>query len=234
MKSWSLIPILALVALQTGCVTGRRTFDLPVTAVATTPEAGRGVVYIASVTDDRKFENKPSDPSVPSIDGDVNKISAAQKDHMIGRQRNTFGHAMGDISLPVDETVTRKARFLVEQGLRSGGYRVTDDPNASNSVAVSVNEFWAWTTPGFVSLTFEAKIGCLLTVHGADGSTHTAVVRGYGRNLGQVAKDGNWLDAYTPAFEDFVKNLGSAVDQLGLTGTPQATSPHRKSGEPSQ
>ena len=91
---------------------------------------------------------------------------------------------MGDISLPADETVTRKARILVEQGLRSGGYRVTDDPNAPNSVA--------------------------------DESTHTAVVRGYGRNLGQVAKDGNWLDAYTPAFEDFVKNLGSAVDQLGL------------------
>ena len=35
--------------------------------------AGRGVVYIASVTDDRKFENKRSDPSVPSIDGDVNR-----------------------------------------------------------------------------------------------------------------------------------------------------------------
>jgi uncharacterized lipoprotein YajG len=234
MKSWSLIPILALVALQTGCVTGRRTFDLPVTATTAAPEAVRGSVYIASVTDDRKFENKPSDPSVPSIDGDVNKISAAQKDQMIGRQRNGFGHAMGDISLPADDSVRRKVRILVEQGLRSDGYRVTDDSNASNSVAVSVNEFWAWMTPGFWALTFEAKIGCLLTVQGADGSTHTAVVRGYGRNLGQVAKDGNWLDAYAPAFEDFVKNLGPAVDQLGLTGTLQATSPHRKSGESSQ
>lgn len=226
MKFWTLIPILALVAIQTGCVTGRRTIDLPVAATAVTPEASRGVVYIASVTDDRKFENKPSDPSVPSIDGDVNKISAAQKDQMIGRQRNTFGHAMGDIGLPANDSVTKKARALVEKGLRSGGYRVTDDPKASNSVAVSVDEFWAWTTPGFVSLTFEAKIACQLTVHGADGSTHTAVVRGYGKNLGQVAKDGNWQDAYTPAFDDFVKNLGSTVGQLGLTGTPQAASSH--------
>jgi hypothetical protein len=71
-------------------------------------------------------------------------------------------------------------------------------------------------------------------VQGADGSTRTTVVRGYGRNLGQVAKDGNWLDAYAPAFEDFVKNLGPAVDPLGLTGTLQATSPHLGSGEPSQ
>jgi hypothetical protein len=104
---------------------------------------------------------------------------------------------------------------------------VTDDPKASNSVAVSVNEFWAWTTPGFVSLTFEAKLACLLTVHGADGSTHTAVVRGYGKNLGQVGKDGNWRDAFTPAFQDFVKNLNSAIDQLGLTRTAQVTSPHQ-------
>src|ERR1700753_2891269 len=149
MKSWSLIPILALVALQTGCVTGRRTFDIPVTATTAAPEAVRGSVYIASVTDDRKFENKPDDPSVPSIDGDVNKMSPALKDHMIGRQRITFGHAMGDISLPADASVTQKARSLVEQGLLSDGYRVTNDPNASNSVAVSVSEFWAWTTPGF-------------------------------------------------------------------------------------
>jgi len=234
MKSWSLIPILALVALQTGCVVGRRTFDLPVPAAAVVPEASRGSVHIASVTDDRKFENKPSDPSVPSIDGDVSKMSTALKDHMIGRQRNTWGHAMGDISLPPDESVTRKARVLVEQGLRSAGYRVTDDPKAANSVAISVNEFWAWTTPGFVSLTFEAKIGCALTVHGTDGSTHTAMVRGYGKNSGQVGSDGNWQEAYAPAFADFEKNLGSAVDQLGLAGTLHAASSHPSSGEPSQ
>jgi uncharacterized lipoprotein YajG len=216
MKSSFLIPIVALIALQTGCVTGRRTLDLPVPAAAATAEAGRGSVYIASVSDGRKFENKPSDPSVPSIDGDINTMPAAEKDHMIGRQRNTWGHAMGDISLPADDSVTKKARTLVEQGLRSSGYRVTDDPKASNSVAVAVNEFWAWTTPGFVALTFEAKIECQLTVHSADGSTHTADIRGYGKNLGQVAKDGNWRDAYTPAFNDFEKNLGSAVDQLGL------------------
>ena len=234
MKSWSLIPILALAALQTGCVIGRRTFDLPVPATAVAADASRGSVHIASVTDDRSFENKPSDPSVPSIDGDVNKMSAAEKDHMIGRQRNTFGHAMGDIGLPPDESVTHKARILIEQGLRGAGYRVTDDPNAPNSVAVSVNEFWAWTTPGFFALTFEAKIACQLTVHGTDGSTHSAVVRGYGKNLGQVGKDGNWQDAYAPAFLDFEKNLGSTVDQLGLTGTLHAASSHPTSGEPSQ
>jgi uncharacterized lipoprotein YajG len=216
MKSWSLVPVLALLALQTGCVVGRRTLDLPLPAATAAAQASKGSVYIASVSDDRKFENKPDDPSVPSIDGDVNKMSAADKDHMIGRQRNGFGKAMGDIGLPPDDTVTKKARALIEQGLRSSGYRVTDDPHASNSVAVSVNEFWAWFTPGFVSVTFEAKLECQLNVHSADGSTHTAVIKGYGKKSGQAGTDSNWRETYTLAFTDFEKNVTSAVDQLGL------------------
>jgi hypothetical protein len=68
------LPILALVgvaiALQTGCVTGRRALSLPVaTHVVTSPT--RGQVYIASITDTRHFENRPSGPAIRSIDGDV-------------------------------------------------------------------------------------------------------------------------------------------------------------------
>jgi hypothetical protein len=204
------------IVLQIGCVTGRRTLDLPVKAAAVTPSVTRGQVYIASVTDDRTFENKPSDPSIPSIAGDVTKMTAAEKDQMIGRQRNTYGHAMGDIGLPAGETVTRKVRLLVEQGLRRGGYQVSTDPGAPNSIAVSINEFWAWGTPGFWTLTFEAKIACTLTVNNGEGGTHAATVRGYGRNPGQVARDVNWQDAYDLAFEDFMKNLGSEIDKIGL------------------
>jgi uncharacterized lipoprotein YajG len=112
--------------------------------------------------------------------------------------------------------VTKKARALIEQGLLNSGYRVTDDPHASNSVAVSVNEFWAWFTPGFVAVTFEAKLSCQLNVHSADGSTHTAVIKAYGKNVGQAGTNGNWRDTYTLAFTDFEKNFGSSVDQLGL------------------
>jgi hypothetical protein len=221
MRLLRVVLIGVVVALQTGCVVGRRTFDLPVSSATAVTAATHGRVYIASVTDDRKFENKPSDPSVPSIDGDVTKISAAQKDQMIGRQRNTWGHAMGDISLPVGDSVTKRVRLLVEQGLMRNGYQVTADPNAPNAVTVSVNEFWAWTTPGFWSLTFEAKLMCLVAVNNGDGSTHTAAVRGYGRNSGQFAKDVNWQEAYDPAFENFVTNFSSEVNKIGLRGDNQ-------------
>lgn len=227
MKFSVLLVVGAAIVIQAGCVTGRRTLNLPVTSSSTVSPSVRGSVYIASVTDDRKFQNKPSDPSVPSIDGDVTKISASQKDQMIGRQRNGFGHAMGDIGLPAGDSVTTKVRTLVEQGLRQNGYQVSADPNSPNSVAVSVNEFWAWMTPGFWSLTFEAKIMCVLTVNNGDGSARTTVVRGYGRNPGQFAKDVNWQDAYIPAFEDFIKNFDGEIEKVGLREPNSASSPPR-------
>jgi hypothetical protein len=210
------LPLLALVSIavvfQTGCVLGRRTLSLP---ISTQPShvAIQGRVYLATVVDNRHFENKPSDPSVPSIDGDVTKLSAQEKDRMIGRQRNGFGKAMGDIGLAESDSVTKRARLLMAEGLRRRGYEVTDDPTAPTSVGVSIDEFWAWGTPGFWALTFEAKLQCTISVTTPAGA-QTALVKGYGINHGQVAKDVNWQEAYDPAFEDFMTNLGVQWDNL--------------------
>ncbi len=210
------LPLLALigiaVVLQAGCVTGRRALSLPVSA-HDVPSPTRGQVYIAAVTDNRHFENKPSDPSTPSIDGDVTKLSAAEKDRMIGRQRNTFGKAMGDIGLMENDSVTKRVRLLVEEGLHRKGYGVTDDPKASVAATVSIDDFWGWGTPGFWALTFEAKIQCTISVTNATG-VQKAIVKGYGINHGQVAKDVNWQEAFDPAFEDFITNLGTQWDSL--------------------
>jgi uncharacterized lipoprotein YajG len=210
------LPILALlgaaIVLQTGCVTGRRSLSLPVPTHAAS-SATRGQVYIASVTDNRQFQNKPSDPSVPSIDGDVTKLSTQEKDRMIGRQRNTWGKAMGDIGLKDNDSVTKRVRLLVEEGLRRKGYGISVDPKAPVAAAVTVDEFWGWGTPGFWALTFEAKIQCTISVISAGGA-QKSIVKGYGINHGQVAKDVNWQEAFDPAFEDFITNFGARWDAM--------------------
>jgi uncharacterized lipoprotein YajG len=213
-KTLAIALIGAAIVLQAGCVTGRRSFELQV-PTGEVPAATAGKVYIAGVTDDREFQNKPSDPSIPSVDGDVIKLSAAEKDQMIGRQRNGFGKAMGDIALPPGESVTNRARLLVEQGLKRKGYAISADPHSPNVVTVSVKDFWAWMTPGFVALTFEAKVSCLISVTNSTG-TYTTLVKGYGLNHGQVVKDGNWQEAYGPAFEDFIANFGMQWSNMGM------------------
>jgi uncharacterized lipoprotein YajG len=214
------LPLLALGLA--GCVTGRRTIDLPVTGHSG-PSVILGSVYIASITDDRQFQNKPSDPSIPSIDGDVTTLSAQQRDQMIGRQRNGFGHAMGDISLPAGDSVTKRVRLLVEQGLTESGYRISSDPNAPNSISVSVRDFWSWMTPGFAALTFEAKIACVISNPNA-GAARSETVKGYGRNYGQLAKDENWQEAWAPAFVDFIAQFAAAAPNLALRSDGQSES----------
>jgi hypothetical protein len=86
--------------------------------VPTLPSLGsatKGSVVITKVSDDRHFDNKPASPSVPSIDGDVNSLTAEQRKAFIGRQRNGFGKAMGDIVMASGQTVETKTFDLINQ-----------------------------------------------------------------------------------------------------------------------
>jgi hypothetical protein len=57
----------------------------------------------------------------------------------------------------------------------------------------------------------------LITVNNGSGA-HTAVIKGYGKNHGQVGKNANWQEAYDPAFEDFIANFGTEWNALALQG----------------
>jgi uncharacterized lipoprotein YajG len=114
------------------------------------------------------------------------------------------------------DSVTKRVRALVEQGLIREGYQSSADPGAPNSVAMSVIEFWAWMTPGFAALTFEAKITCVVTVNNGDGGVHTVTIHGNRLNHGQFAKNTNWQEAYEPAFDECIANLAREVGGLGL------------------
>lgn len=202
-------------AFQTGCVVGRRTIALPVPAVTAAAPAQKGTVYLEAVTDDRAFENKPAAPSTPSIDGDVNAVSAEQRNAMIGRQRNGFGKAMGDIALPAGETVQKRVTALFEEALKRRGYAVTTDATGANKAAISIKEFWAWFTPGMWSISFEARITCVLSVKTEAGPKEITITS-QSYNGGQVASDANWRLAYERAFEDFLKKLDAELAAAGL------------------
>src|SRR3954468_22087141 len=118
----SLFLLLALlVSMQTGCALGRRTLPLEIPKLDVVPTT-RGNISVSPVQDQRRFQNKPSDPSVPSIDGDVNTLTAAQRNGMIARQRGGFGMAAGDVALPASQNVNRVTQNLVEEALKHHGY----------------------------------------------------------------------------------------------------------------
>jgi hypothetical protein len=211
MKSYLLVSLAAIMVLQSGCVVGRRTIALSVPA-AGPGGSSRGDICVTSVTDARQFQNKPPQPSTPSIDGDVNTLTAEQKSLMIGRQRNGFGAAMGDIALPAGDSVMQRTKLLVEEALKHRGYNISSDPAAANSAAVTINEFWAWFSPGMFYISFEARVNCTVTLKNAGGSTQINI-QGYGLNHGQVASDANWQVAYDRAFKDFLGKFDAEMDK---------------------
>ena len=205
---------LAFSLFGSGCVLGRRTVDLPVPTATSLP-ASKGTVAINSIVDARHFENEPSDPSTPSVDGDVSTLSAEQRSIFIGRQRDTFGHAVGDITLPAGETVQARVKELIAQGFARRGYTIMTDASTDHAVDVKIDEFWAWFTPGFAYISFEARVYCTFTVK-RGGTTQTFTVQGYGLNHGQIARDENWKLAYTRAFEDFLAKFDQELTKAGL------------------
>ncbi len=214
MKNTSILISLTILALLSGCVTGRRTIDLGVPTLQIA-EGQNGTVSIKTIEDNRTFENKPSSPSIPSIDGDVNSMSSAAKSKMIGRQRNGYGKAAGDISLPEGETVESKSLAMISEVFKARGYSISEDENSDFQLDVNINEFWAWFSPGMFSVSFEAKIECEISIVGSS-KNETIKVEGYGINKGQVASDENWQLAYKRAFDDFYLKLDEALTAKGF------------------
>lgn len=211
-----LLQILTIVflVLLTGCVLGRRTVDLPIQSVSNSHE-GKGEVFIGNIVDNRIFQNNPSDPSIPSVDGDVHSLTPQQKGMMIGRQRGGFGNAAGDVALPANNSVISRTRKLLEEGFKKRGYSITSDSNNPQSATAIINKFWAWFTPGFWTITFEAHVNYTITLTKPDGPS-TLILQGYGRNQGQMASDANWQLAYQRAFQDFLSKLDSQLATAGF------------------
>lgn len=206
--------IFAVVTLS-GCVTGTRNLEnLDVPAFDNQASAS-GTIYIGSIEDNRQFAEKPNSPSTPSVKGGLASVSKEGLSALIGRQRNGFGAAMGDVALPEGVKVQDKVRELLTVGLESRGYQVVDDSNATNKISVDVEKFWAWFSPGFASISFESNLQCNIEFERPSGNV-VLDVSGYGVNKGQVASNANWELAFARAFTDFLENLDKGLDTKGL------------------
>lgn len=182
------------------CVLGKR--EASVKVPAGTHPASKGAARIASVQDARSFQNQPSDPSTPSIDGDASALTPAQRENYIGRQRNGYGKGMGEVILPANGTVTAKMGEIVTEALARRGYSVG---SSGTPVSVKIRQFWGWMSPGMWAITLEARIQADVAVGG-----RTAALEGHGRNVCQAATTANWELAYERAVADFIDKAVAA------------------------
>jgi hypothetical protein len=210
--------ILPLVLLG-ACATNRSHIDLAVPQPSAPALAqGSKIVVVDTVIDERRFEENPSDPSIPSLKkGRRYALDAEGRASAVARKRNGFGRAIGDIVLNPPQTVETLTRDLVRTGLGRRGYTVVDAadaPDGATTLDVRIVRFWSWFTPGFWVVDMEATIDTLLTWQGAlDGE---ATVTGYGKKSAPTGRDGNYIQAYDRAFADYLGNLDAALERAGF------------------
>ena len=199
----------AAAVVLAGCATTRSELSLPAPgsrsgpggAGALPPLTGK-VAVIRSVTDERVFEDKPSDPSTPSLGfGGASQATDEIKRRAFGRKRGGFGQAFGDVLLQEGQSVTSVVRDNLAAALRQAGIQVVDAasaPPTALQIDVRVKAFWSWINPGFWALTANGRIQTELDITGAAGTRRVAIEHHEPR---QIMTEGAWLEVMGKALE---------------------------------
>lgn len=197
--------VLCVCLVLTGCATSRSQIKLqsPVVPSSTAAPANGRVVVIKSVTDDRVFEQSPSDPSTPSLGfGGADSASTQMKSQAIGRKRNGFGKALGDVLLERGQTVQDVVRQNLTAALQQDGYRVESqvDPDTHPVVLdVRIRKFWSWFQPGFWAITLHSGIATELQVEGGA----PLMVSAHAEDKRQVATEKAWMEITQQGLENY-------------------------------
>ncbi|MBS0374784.1 MAG: hypothetical protein JSR73_09365 [Proteobacteria bacterium] len=223
----TIVLVLAITAstLLAGCATNRSELKVgqSPTAVAKTgttaaPPAAvtvpsKGIVWIRSVVDERVFEEKPSDASHPSLGfGGAAAATDEIRARAVGRKRNTFGKALGDILLANGQTVVGVVREALAGAFQAAGYQVAPgDPGSGANALVAdvhVKEFWAWMRPGFWALSLNTRITTDVKFQGADAPLP---INTEATDSRQMATESAWLAVIDQALADYKAKATEAI-----------------------
>jgi hypothetical protein len=199
--------VLSLLLLTSGCATSRGILTV---GVPSAPNPTSGIAYkIENVTDQREFELKPAQASIPSLkNGEIQDRAITSR--AIARKRNTWGKALGDILLPEGRTVQDLTSEAIERAFREAGLRVVleGEPGwaTAKPVEAEIQQLWAWVTPGFWALTMQfemrARIKTDLGQFRQSEEAHGTI-----RLKSQGAGTRQWRNTITRGLEQFNSDL---------------------------
>ena len=202
-----------------GCATSRSEIKIepqkasPPAAVGV--PASHGAVVIRSITDERAFQEAPSDPSIPSLGfGGAAGATADVKARAIGRKRGSFGKAFGDVLLENGQTVVGVMRDTVVAAFQDAGFAVVEDGHegsaAATPVDVHIKQCWAWFNPGFWAITLSANVGTDVKI----GDAPALSVLTHAEDSRQMATDSAWMEIIAKGLEAYRADLAAKLKML--------------------
>lgn len=203
----SMLAMLLLATVTTGCATSRGVIELSAPQTTATAASTGKKVYINSVVDNRKFEVEPSQPSVPSLDPSEEGGREIEK-RALARKRNGYGAALGDILLPEGQSVEALVSSTVKQAFTESGYQVVDSADAINGdgyiVDVSINKFWSWMNPGFWAITLSSEINTEIKLNDKDSERKEVVGVNYADDFAAASTD-EWTEVMQKALASYLE-----------------------------
>ena len=206
--------LLATTLVLGGCATSRSELKLasPAPTQTTAHRANAPTAVIRTVKDDRIFEQAPGDPSTPSLgfEGAL-QATAEAKSRAIGRKRNTFGKALGDVFLQDGQTVESVIRENLATVLVGAGYNVRNEPAGEPPallIDVRIGKFWAWVQPGFWAITVNTDIATDLQL----STTAIAIpVTVHVEDPRQIVTDSAWIEAVETALQVYRREVAQKL-----------------------
>ena len=205
--------------LLSGCATNRSVLNLslPESSIET-PQNG-STVYIQSVSDQRVFQENPKTQDIPSLGfGGAESTSSDLKKRAVGRKRNSYGKALGDILLEENQNVETVIKAALQKAFQGSGYYVIDDQANidSNTVIVeaTIEKFWAYMTPGFWAITLSSDVSTTLnltkkTINGP--ISEKISVKSEGKY--QVATESNWKEIIDQSLDQYISKTKEMLNK---------------------
>ncbi len=202
--------------LFTGCATkrGEVALQVPASNVETAPSNGKHV-YINSVVDKRIFEVKPPEPSTPSLDPSEAQNDAI-KARAVGRKRNGYGMALGDILLNENQSVSSVIKDSLGEALTDKGYNVIktkEQITPQTYIAdVKIIKFWSWMNMGFWALTISCEIETDIEFK-QEGKPKTYNLHVKAADSFQTGMESNYIEVMQKALKEYVSQAKKEITE---------------------
>jgi len=217
-KIFQALFVLFLISSLTSCATNRSVLIVtPEDALPSTVLDKSAI--IRSITDARQFMDKPPTPDIPSLgQGGISKHSAELQSRAIGRKRNGYGKALGDVFLDETNSVQNIVNNTLTNVLNKYGYKTYDInsnyPPETIFIDVIINKFWSWIDIGFWSIGIEAEIDTDVTITYDDNKTRSISARTSNRVM--AATDSAWKETIDLILQSYEKKAEKELEFLAV------------------
>lgn len=209
--------VVVVAAMASGCAVNRSV--LKVAAPEATPSAAGKPALIRTIVDKRVFVDRGTDPNMPSLgEGGWEKHTPEQRSRAVGRKRNSWGKAIGDVFLEEGNSVQQMIRASLGAALQRLGYGLvpteSTPPDGTLVLDVVINKYWSWIDMGFATIGIEAEIATDVSVGPPHQQTKTITAKAEKRVL--AATESQWQEVLDKVVREYVANAEATLRQAGL------------------